>query len=271
MSTPVSVIIPQPSTSSRSTKVIEHLSDKYEFIQKEIASTKSQLDLMRQAKLQFDTEAINHANSNKIYRVKIKEVMQVLESKQKLLDGTKGTSVQLESRVKQLKDEALASRRQLEDLRKRELVLEHDRDMAIKERNQTKQKQQSMQDSVEQLRIRHEREVTALQNDQTLLSDHARYLTERNERLVKLVTMKMNTRQQSIEHLTKLKVQLQTNTAAFVKEIDVALQTLKFIAEQSISESRNYTVAAYQCRSEVNALFARIKAIAAEITASQNY
>lgn len=75
--------------------------------------------------MKHEKETTNYTNSNKIYRARIQEIMQVLKSKQSILEGTKGSSTQLEFKVKQLKGEALASRRQLEDLRRREQVLKY--------------------------------------------------------------------------------------------------------------------------------------------------
>lgn len=44
MSPPIAVVVqPQPSTSSRTNKVLEQLSSKYEAIQNEISTTKAQV------------------------------------------------------------------------------------------------------------------------------------------------------------------------------------------------------------------------------------
>lgn len=212
---------------------------------------------------------MNYTNSNKIARNRIKEIMQLLESKQKALDGTKGSSSQLELKVKQLRDEAMASRRQLENLRRREQVLEHDRDMAVKEKNQTKQKQILLQDSIEQLRTRCEREMALLQKDHTVLVDQAKYITERNEYMMGLIALKLKQRRQHIEQLALMKRQLRSNTASFVQEVKNQLQAFKTEIEGSALQTKDSTFAAIQCKGEVNGLLTRIKTIAAEITASE--
>ncbi|EPB89255.1 hypothetical protein HMPREF1544_03879 [Mucor circinelloides 1006PhL] len=270
MTPPMTVIVqPQPSSSSRSNKVIEQLSNKYELIQKDLAATRAQLEIMRQTKLKHEKDTINYTNSNKVYRNRIKEIMQVLESKQKALEGTKGSSSQLELKVKQLKDEALASRRQLEDLRRREQVLEHDRDVAVKEKNQIKYKQHVLQDSIDQLRVRCDREVALLQKDHSILIDQARYITERNEHMIELISLKLKQRRQHIEHLALMKRQLRSNTEAFVQDVRNHLQALKTEIDESALHTKDCTLAAIQCRGEVNGLVTRIKTIAAEITASE--
>lgn len=195
--------------------------------------------------------------------------MQVLESKQKALEGTKGSSNQLELKVKQLKDEALASRRQLEDLRRREQVLEHDRDVAVKEKNQTKQKQNLLQGSIEQLRVRYEREIALLAKDHSVLIEQSKYITERNECMAELISLKLAQRKNYIENLTMMKKQLQVNTSNFVENVRSHLQALKTEIDQSALQTKDCTMAAIQCRGEVNGLVTRIKTIAAEITASE--
>ncbi|KAI8090472.1 hypothetical protein BDF21DRAFT_357030 [Thamnidium elegans] len=271
MSPPMTVIVqPQPSNSSRSNKVVEQLNGKLELVYREIASTRLQLESICQTKLQHEKDTVNYTNSNKIFRTRIKEIMQVLESKQKVLEGTKGSSSQLELKVKQLKDEALASRRQLEDLRRREQVLEHDRDVAVKEKNQMKQKQSLLQDSIDQLRIRCEREMALLQKDHSILIEQARNITDKNENMIELITFKLKQRRQHIESLALMKRQLRSNTETFVENVRTHLQALKTEIQDSALQTKDCTLASIQCRGEVNGLVTRIKTIAAEIAASED-
>ena len=228
-----------------------------------------QLEIIRQAKIQHERDNMHYTNANKAFRTRIKEIMQVLESKQKLLEGTKGSSNQLESKVKQLKDEAMASRHQLEDLRRREKVLEHDRDAAVKERNQTKQKQNLLQDSIEQFRIRCDRETALLSKDYSVLIEQAKNIVERNECMVELVSLKLQERKRHVKNLALMKNQLRENTQTFVASMKNHLQELKKEIEESTIQTRNCTTASIQCRGEFNGLVTRIKTAAAEITASE--
>ncbi|KAG1138334.1 hypothetical protein G6F37_000229 [Rhizopus arrhizus] len=270
MSPPIAVVVqPQPSTSTRTLKVIEQLSQNFDSIQKEIASTRLQLEMMRQAKMQHEKDTQHYTNSNKIFRERIKEIMQALESKQKSLDDTKRASSQLEQKVKQLKDEALASRRQLESLRRREQVLEHDRDVAVKERNQLKRKQNLLGDSVEQLRDRCEKEMVSLQKDHSLLVEQAKLITERNELMMELVHKKLKQRRQQTDNIALVKRQLRTNISAFVSHAKSLLDALKLDVEQSSIKTKDCTSASIQCSGEVNGLLTRMRTIAAEITASE--
>jgi chromosome segregation ATPase len=195
--------------------------------------------------------------------------MHVLENKQKVLEVTKQSSTQLEIKVKQLKDEALASRHQLEDLRRREQVLEHDRDVAVKEKNQIKHKKGLLQDSVDQLRARCEREMALLQNDLSVLVNELKQMTDRNMKLMDAVDRKIKQRQQCLEDLYLMKKQLRSNTEAFVEKVRTELQEFKTEIKQSALQTKDCTHAAIQCRGEVNGLVTKIKTIAAEITASE--
>lgn len=227
------------------------------------------MDIVRQTKLQQEKDTINYTNLNKQLRTRITEIMQVLESKQKLLDGTKGSSTQLELKVKQLKDEALASRRQLEDLRRREQVLEHDRDIAVREKNHMKHQKDLLYDSIEHLRVQCERDLALLHKDYDTLAEQSRYITERNECMIELVNLKLKQRRQQMEQITLLKRQLKSNTEIFIEHVRTNLQELKTEIQQSAMQTKDCTQAAIQCRSEVNGLVSKIKSIAAEITASE--
>lgn len=201
--------------------------------------------------------------------MRITEIMQVLESKQKLLDGTKGSSVQLEQKVKQLKEKALASRRQLEDLRRREQVLEHDRDVAVKEKNQKKHQKDLLYESIEHLRLQCEKDMSSLQSDLDALTAQSHYITDRNECMMELVHLRLKQRRQQVEQVMLLKRQNKSNTEVFIDHVRKELQELKTVVQQSTCKTNECTQAAIQCRSEVNGLVSKIKSIAAEITASQ--
>ncbi|KAG1451791.1 hypothetical protein G6F56_007992 [Rhizopus delemar] len=195
--------------------------------------------------------------------------MQALECKQESLDKTKRASSELEMKVKQLKDEALASRRQLEGLRRREQVLEHDRDVAVKERNQLKHKHHLLGDSVEQLRDRCEKELGLLQKDHSVLVEQAKYIKERNELMMELVNIKLKQRRQQTDKIALLKRQSRANADTFVDHVKSLLNTLKADIERSAAQTRDCTSASMQCSGEVNGLLTRMKTIAAEITASE--
>lgn len=211
---------------------------------------------------------MHYTKSSKIYRARIKEIMQVLKSKQEVLESTKCSSNHLELRLKQLKDEAMASRKQSEDLRRREQVLEHDRDEAVKENNQIKHRQHHLQDSVDQLRVRCEREMALLAKDHFMLTDQVQHITERNEHIYELITLKLKQRRQYLDSLTTMKRQSRSNMESFVNHVRLTMQPLQAEIEQSELQTKDCILASIQCRGEVNGLVSRIKTIAAEISTS---
>jgi chromosome segregation ATPase len=193
--------------------------------------------------------------------------MQVLENKQKVLEETKRESTQLENKVKQLKDEALASRKQLDDLRRREQVLEHDRDLAVKEKNQIQYKKNSLQDNITQLQMRCDSEMNVLQSELNHIIYQTKGIIDKNETLVDNITNKIKQRQEHVRSVYLIKRQVRLNTESFAQGIRSNLQSLQTeMNSKSVTQCTTHTVT--QCKTEVNSLVTRIKTIAAEMTES---
>ncbi|KAG0173457.1 hypothetical protein DFQ28_008408 [Apophysomyces sp. BC1034] len=250
-------------SSSRSTKVIEQLQETWETIQKDLANTKTQLASARQLKCQAEEDAKNNAESNRSYRTNIQELMQVLESKQQALDMTKKSSVDLESQVKKLKNEALASRKQLEDLRRKEQVLERDRDIAVAEKERTERQCQILTESMTVLGSRFEREMTGLRNDLTTvehqvasIADHAQEQALSAESKIRKQTDK---RKEHMRRLVEAKTLLETNTQAFVDHVQAEFQTLIDAIDKAAGRTDDFQTAVSRCRGEVNGLVSRIR------------
>ncbi|RCH77500.1 hypothetical protein CU098_004066, partial [Rhizopus stolonifer] len=231
MSPPMTISQPQPL--SPSLKMVDQLTSKYESVQRELAATQIQIESARQVKLQYEKEASNYTNNNKAIRNHIQETMQILESKQKILERTKGSSLALENKVKQLKNQAMTSRAQLEDLRKREQVIQHDRDSALKEKKHLEHQQFLLRDSVKQLRARCDREAALLKKDYGLLVEQINYIKEKSECTMELIEIKLLKRRQTMEHLANTKEQFKLNTEGFVHQVRVQLQALKTEIERS--------------------------------------
>ncbi|KAI7906581.1 uncharacterized protein BX663DRAFT_540322 [Cokeromyces recurvatus] len=267
MSTTTTVIVqPQPSTSSRSTKVIEQLNIKYDTIQKELASIKVQLEVSRQTKLQYEKDISTHTACNKQYRARIKDIMQLLESKQKLLETTKILSNQLELKVKQLKDEALRSRHQLEGLRRQEQSLERVRDVAFKHKDQLQQHRRQLYISVDQFKLRCERELSSFESNYTTLMDYTCLIAKRNKQMIDSINNKLKLRQQAIKQLGLLRLQLKSNTESFMDHIRTKLEAIHI--QQNISKNISTEATVLQYRDEFHSLLKRIKtAIAEELAA----
>ncbi|KAI8371700.1 uncharacterized protein BYT42DRAFT_537559 [Radiomyces spectabilis] len=271
---PSPVVHPQPSlsTSSRSTRVIEQLQATLDSIQKEVMATKSQLETIRQTKRQYELEAQSYIECNAEYRKSIQELMHILETKQHRLNDTKRSSTDLESKVKKFKDEALASRKQLEDLRRKEQVLERDRNVAVAERDLVVRQQHVLKQSVDMLKSRFDREVVSLKQDLSLVHMQIQTMTEKSQTMVKLMETKVSqralTRQQLMTQLTLVRRQMENNTQTFLDRIRAELQALLDDVDQSTRQTDNFQFAVTRCRGEVNGLIARIKAYTAETSAT---
>ncbi|KAI8879142.1 hypothetical protein K501DRAFT_146704, partial [Backusella circina FSU 941] len=258
---------PQVSASSRSDKVVEQLSSRLASIEKEIAVAKLEIENNRRNKLQWEQDVVNNTDSNNHLRVEIKKIMNVLENKQKVLEQTKRESTLLENKVKQLKDEALASRKQLEDLRRREQVLEHDRDLAVKEKNQIQYKKNSLQENIAQLQMRCDGELNVLQGELDSIIRQTEGIIDKNECLMENITKKIKQRQQYVQSVYLIKRQVRVNTESFVERVRSDLQSLKTeMNNKTVSQCTTNTV--IQCKSEVNSLITRIKTIAVEMAES---
>ncbi|KAG0170952.1 hypothetical protein DFQ28_009768 [Apophysomyces sp. BC1034] len=262
-------IHPQPSVSnSRSTRVIEQLQDKLDSVQREVLSIRKQLESARQIKQQCEVESQGYVESNIQYRTNIQELIQTLETKQKSLDSTKRSTVHLETQVKKLKDEALASRKQLEDLRRKERVLERDRDMAVMEKAQTERQHIVQQESIQKLASRFDREVVGLRQDLETVQGQIKVMTERSLSLANGVEAKIKQRtmdrRQLMCQLNAVRSQMEANTQRFVDQVRSELHSLMNDVYRTANRTDDFHSAVTKCRGEVSGLVARIRAYTAE-------
>ncbi|KAI9490933.1 hypothetical protein BDB00DRAFT_960437 [Zychaea mexicana] len=261
---------PQPttSTSSRTTRVVEQLQDTLDNLQKELISTRSQLETARQAKAQSELDAHNYVESNKKYRTDIQGLMQTLEVKQQVLDTTKKSSMAMEAQVKKLRDEALASRKKLEELRRKEQVLERDRNVAVAEKEQTERQHIVLKESVARLSTRFEREAAGLRQDLTSVQDQVSLMSERGKLIAQLSEQKIKQcaaeRKELIAGLEIMRVKMQENLQRFVQQMRAEIGPLLDDVNQSTSTTKDFEYAVLRCRGEVNGLVARIRAYTAE-------
>ncbi|KAI7883215.1 hypothetical protein K492DRAFT_159723 [Lichtheimia hyalospora FSU 10163] len=270
MLTPPASVHPQPTTSSssRSTRVVEQLQDTLNGLQKELVSTRLQLETARQTKAQSEIDAQNYVESNKQYRHDIKGLMQVLESKQELLDTTKRSSMAMEAQVKKLRDEALASRKKLEELRRKEQVLERDRNAAVAEKEQTERQQIVLKQAMESLATRFEREVCGLRQDLDSVQHQVQVMADGSETIARTVEAKIQQctqeRKMLITRMQTLRSHMQGNLQQFVDQMHAEIQPLLRSVNQSASTTKDFEYSVLKCRGEVNGLVARIRAYTAE-------
>ncbi|KAI8098871.1 uncharacterized protein BX664DRAFT_319815 [Halteromyces radiatus] len=258
-------IHPQPTiSSSRSTRVIEQLQDKWERIQKELAVTRSQLESTKQAKHQHDTQTKCYTESNKQYRVHIQGLMQVLDTKQKTLEGTKRSSVSMESQVKTLKDEALKSRQQLEALRRQEQVLERERDIAVTKKEQWERQRIVLGSSLQQLERRLDREAGNLREQLKVVQERAHAMSVYHNDFLALVAKTMERyvmdRADSYQQLERAKHNLEHQRQQWIQTTQSHLVNLTDAIGLSGTTTDEFHVTVNRCRGEVNGLIMKIRA-----------
>ena len=200
--------------------------------------------------------------------------MQTLEGKQQILDTTKKSSMAMEAQVKKLRDEALASRKKLEDLRRKEQVLERDRNAAVAEKEQTERQHSVLKEAVKRLETRFGREVAGLRQDLTSIQTQVQVLSERGQMIVQLSEQKIKQcaaeRKELIAGLQVMRRQMQDNLQTFVRQMRSELGPLLDDVNRSTSVTKDFEYSVLRCRGEVNGLVARIRAYTAETYGVEN-
>lgn len=187
-----------------------------------------------------------------------------LETKQKTLDGTKRSSVSMESQVKTLKDEALRSRQQLEALRRREQVLARERDVAVTKKEQWERQQIVLHSALHQLDHRLDREAGALRQQLLVVQERASAMKTTHEQLMAMVVKTMERyvmdRSTRYEQLALAKTNLQCQSQQWIELSRVHLLNLATAIGQSGTTTDEFHVAVNRCRGEVNGLVMKIRA-----------
>ncbi|KAG1057413.1 hypothetical protein G6F52_002605 [Rhizopus delemar] len=245
------------SSSSRSTRVIEELQDNLENIQKELENTKIQLKNARENKEQFEKENESYVESNRQLRADIQEVMQVLESKQQLLDDTKKIYALNESKVKQLKDEAMAARKELEDLKRREHLIEKERRALQTMKEKMVQQNDTLQQSIRKQQAEFDRELQA--QEELLQSIGQEIERLRSLNVTEIVKEKMEhqakERKRLVKEMKQVEEALDLNTRAFIQQVKKELTEFM----NQVTDDSDLTEQVDQCLDAVNGLSVKIK------------
>ncbi|KAI8062157.1 hypothetical protein BC940DRAFT_128540 [Gongronella butleri] len=265
-SVPASLQMVQPQ-SSRSTKVIEQLQEKWERIQKEVATTRSHVESTKQAKEQFERQNAYFIDSNRQHRHQIQDLMSMLETKETTLQSTKRTSINMESQVKTLKDEAMQSRQQLEALRRQEQTLGKERDRAVAKKEQWEQHHHVLEMSLTHLETRLTREVGSLRDQLALVQQRVQAMTRTHDQLIRMAvsTLKFQSAERTTHYQT-LSVayeQLQDHQQHWLRQIQGRIMDLSVAIRQSGSTTDEFHLAFNRCRGEVHGLISKIKAYTA--------
>ncbi|OZJ05257.1 hypothetical protein BZG36_02296 [Bifiguratus adelaidae] len=144
------------STAStlRTIKVLEEVNVELNRILNDISTTASQLQQAQASQAHHESQLALNVVSNKEIRAQIAELLEVLEQKDRDLAVARSNTTSVEATVKSLREEALSSRKTLENLLQVEKPLEDDKDR------------------VDSLNTKAENEIAALDHSVTLLQQH---------------------------------------------------------------------------------------------------
>ncbi|KAI9498759.1 hypothetical protein BDB00DRAFT_783861 [Zychaea mexicana] len=239
--------------SSRSGKVLVQLQQQWETIQKELASTRQQLQVAKETKKQNTLQAQEYAESNTQYRSEIQTLMRTLDSKQQQLNTTKKSSQSMETQVKKLKHEAHVARKELE------VALEKHRN-ETEEQARLEQHYKVLKDS---MASGPQREVDCLRRELQVVKAQLAMMTERCYLLSKVHESRAyqwaEEQKEKIEQLQKMRDQVQATNQTFVERVREELQALSKTAEESDGDLQ---AAVTRCQSEVSDLVLSIRTYA---------
>ncbi|KAK4516591.1 uncharacterized protein ATC70_011566 [Mucor velutinosus] len=255
---------PRPaSSSSRTNRVFQELQENLESIQKDLENTKAQLQTAKENKEQFEKENEEYIESNKKLRSDIQEVMQILESKQQLLDSTKQTYVSTENKVKQLKDEAMAARKELDDLKRREHTIEKECRTIQLQKEKQLQQQKTFEQSVAQSQAEFDKEIQALELELASVQQSVQDVKEKDvaKEVQQMVEKQAKEREVLIQDFEKVHKEIEANNQEFIQQVKQELMAL--MKQLPVEEEQSLESEVVNCKDDVESLIARIKSSAA--------
>lgn len=184
--------------------------------------------------------------------------MQVLESKQQLLDDTKKVYVGTENKVKQLKDEAMAARKELDDLKRREHTIEKECNTIQLLKEKQVHQQQELEKSVAQSQAEFDKEIAALQLELESVHQNIEKMksTDVSKTVRESVEKQAKEREALLKEFNAVQEEIQKNNQEFVSQVQAQLADLM---KEYTTEEPNLDTEILNCKEDVESLVARIK------------
>lgn len=185
--------------------------------------------------------------------------MQILESKQQLLDSTKKSYVTTENRVKELKEEAMNSRKELDDLKRREHAIEKECDTIKMLKEKQAQQKATLDKQVAQLKAEFDKELSALNDELESVKLEIENLNKKDitKEVKESVEKQAKEREQLVQEFNKVQEEIQLNNQEFINhvknELLDLLNQLPTDQQQSLEQEVN------NCKQDVESLVSRIK------------
>jgi chromosome segregation ATPase len=189
--------------------------------------------------------------------------MQILESKQQLLDSTKQTYVSTENKVKQLKDEAMAARKELDDLKRREHTIEKECRTIHLQKEKQLQQQKTFEQTVAQSQAEFDKEIQALELELASVQQNIQDMKEKDivKEVQGMVENQAQEREILIKDFEKVQKEIEANNQEFIQQVKQELidlmKQLPADGEQVLESE------VVNCKDDVENLIARIKSNAA--------
>lgn len=201
--------------------------------------------------------------SNTQLRSDIQILMQTLESKQQILDTTRAATADKELQVKTLRDEALLSRKQLEELASREKELLEARDSAIEHTQRSEREHLTIRDAFGSIQLKYEKDIQQLQRDLDDLQRQFKQISAKSEQSMSILQKQMqnimDSRDTDISEVSRLGSCLAEKNQAFVHKAAAQVHELRQEISSYINQSENIAGNVVGCRDEVNGLITRMR------------
>jgi chromosome segregation ATPase len=222
-----------------------------------------QLETTTEARINNEKSAKDFMESNTQLRSDIQILMQTLESKQQILDTTRAATADKELQVKTLRDEALLSRKQLEELASREKELLEARDSAIEHTQRSEREHLTIRDAFGSIQLKYEKDIQQLQQDLDDLQIQFKQISAKSEQSMSILQKQMqnimDSRDTDISEVSRLSSCLAEKNQAFVHKTAAQVHELRQEISSYVNQSENIAGNVVGCRDEVNGLITRMR------------
>lgn len=224
---------------------------------------RAQLETTRQTKTAAEQTSAEHAESTAQLRVEIKLLMEQVEHKDQQMRENKARDKENELEVKKLREDALAARKQLELMSKREPSILENRDTAIATRKKAEIEITTLEEALEGLKRRNTNDVKSLRESLAHLKTELAAAAARGVRLTGEtegnVLELLEKRRKEIERLQEAQKRMEKNSAEFVESIRGELEALQHAVNESGQRSEAYQDRVKGAKLELTELLRKIR------------
>jgi chromosome segregation ATPase len=201
--------------------------------------------------------------SNTKLRSDIHILMQTLESKQQMLDSTRAATADKELQVKRLRDEALLSRKQLEDLASKEKELLEAKDSAIEHTQRSEREHLTIREAFGNVQLKYRNDIQQLQTDLEELQLQFKQIKAKSEASMSIMQTQiqqiMHTMDVDISEAYRLSTCLAQKNQMFAHITSEHADKLRQEIWAYTNQSEGIADDVVGCQDEVNGLILRVR------------